>query len=69
MTEVVSRLPARTALACDQCHVGNNFTGAATQCVACRQNDYNQTSQPNHAQAAFHGLRELPHDRVVDRTV
>ena len=44
---------AHRAVTCDQCHVGNNFTGAATQCVACHQNDYNQTSQPNHAQAAF----------------
>jgi nitrate/TMAO reductase-like tetraheme cytochrome c subunit len=44
---------AHRAIPCNQCHVGNNFSGTAAQCSACHQTDYNNTTQPNHAQAAF----------------
>ncbi len=44
---------AHTQLACTQCHIGGNFTNAPTTCVGCHLPDYNNTTDPNHAQAGF----------------
>ncbi len=41
------------AIHCDQCHVGNVFTGLSTACVSCHQSDYDGTSSPAHASAGF----------------
>jgi hypothetical protein len=41
------------AVACAQCHVGNKFTGTPAQCVGCHQQNYDQTTLPNHVQAGF----------------
>ena len=51
-----SRFPltgAHRAVQCIQCHTHNQFTGVRTDCVGCHQQDYNQASTPNHAQAQF----------------
>ncbi len=38
---------------CAQCHVNNNYTTVPTNCDACHLTEYNQTTNPNHAQAGF----------------
>lgn len=38
---------------CDQCHTSNRYTGTPTDCVACHQLDYDQTSNPAHQPAGF----------------
>lgn len=51
-----SRFPltgAHRAVACDQCHVNNRFTGTSTQCVACHQVDYDGAANPSHVQSQF----------------
>ncbi len=39
---------------CEDCHKNNNYNLAAadTLCIACHQNDYNNTTNPNHSQQA-----------------
>jgi hypothetical protein len=44
---------AHTSLQCTQCHVNNNYSLNSAACVNCHQNDYNGTTNPNHAQAGF----------------
>ncbi|MCX6269960.1 MAG: hypothetical protein NTU44_01860 [Bacteroidetes bacterium] len=41
-----------TTLTCNKCHP-NGCSGTPVTCVGCHQNDYNQTSNPNHAAAQF----------------
>lgn len=43
---------AHASLECAACHT-NGYTGVATQCVACHLEDYNQTTNPNHANSGF----------------
>ncbi|MFM1879132.1 MAG: hypothetical protein RLZZ241_1998 [Bacteroidota bacterium] len=38
---------------CSQCHTTGTYADASPECVSCHQNDYNQTSDPNHQQAGF----------------
>lgn len=38
---------------CDQCHTNNRYTGTPTTCVACHQQDYDQTTNPGHQTAGF----------------
>ena len=39
---------------CFQCHEqGGNFTGLSTECIACHEDDYNSTEDPNHVAAGF----------------
>jgi hypothetical protein len=52
----LSRFPLRGAhvsVDCAQCHVGGRFTGTPTDCYACHQQDYNQTTNPNHVSLRF----------------
>ena len=44
---------AHLALPCAQCHVNNNYTSLPVNCDACHLTEYNQTTNPNHAQASF----------------
>ena len=39
--------------ACASCHKGNVYKGTARDCVGCHQTNYNSTTNPNHAAAAF----------------
>ena len=41
------------SLACEECHIGGTFGGAPAECVACHQDDYDQTTNPAHAAAGF----------------
>lgn len=40
-------------LECSACHVNNKFTGTPSNCFSCHQKDFNNTSNPPHAQANF----------------
>jgi len=44
---------AHAKLTCTQCHTNNNYTTLPTNCFGCHQADWNSTSNPNHAAAAF----------------
>ncbi len=44
---------AHRALACDQCHQNQRFTGTAATCVGCHQADYDGTTSPAHAASQF----------------
>ncbi|MGB5499363.1 MAG: hypothetical protein WBM77_10580 [Maribacter sp.] len=38
---------------CNQCHTTGNYADASPECVSCHQNDYDATSDPNHATSGF----------------
>jgi hypothetical protein len=38
---------------CNDCHISGNFNNTPTDCFACHENDYNQTTDPNHIAAGF----------------
>ncbi len=38
---------------CNECHINGNFSNTPTDCFACHDNDYNQTTNPNHQAANF----------------
>ncbi|MCJ7467866.1 MAG: hypothetical protein MUO53_14385 [Maribacter sp.] len=38
---------------CAQCHTNGTYAGLSPDCVTCHQNDYNQTTNPNHQAASF----------------
>jgi hypothetical protein len=40
-------------LDCVSCHAGGRFAGTPAACIGCHLQDYNGTTNPNHAQAAF----------------
>ena len=44
---------AHLAQPCAQCHVGNKFRGTPAQCVACHQQQYTASKNPNHVAAGF----------------
>lgn len=44
---------AHRALACDQCHAGNQFGALPATCVSCHQQDYDATTTPGHASSGF----------------
>ena len=50
--------------ACSDCHVNNNYKLNNTACVTCHLTDYNNTNNPNHANAGFPQTCELCHDTV-----
>ncbi|MFN8651707.1 MAG: hypothetical protein U0133_07375 [Gemmatimonadales bacterium] len=50
---------AHRAVVCNQCHVGNKYTGTRGDCVACHQTDYTAAAQPSHTAA------QLPTDCVL----
>ncbi|MEZ4951391.1 MAG: hypothetical protein R2784_18685 [Saprospiraceae bacterium] len=38
---------------CARCHIDNNFSNLSTDCISCHQNDFDNTSNPNHSGAGF----------------
>jgi hypothetical protein len=48
-------------VACTQCHVNSVFKGLATTCVSCHQQDYNASTNPNHATSGFPTTCETCH--------
>lgn len=46
-------LGAHASTDCTQCHQGGVFRGTPRDCVACHRDDYDRTTNPNHATAGF----------------
>lgn len=44
---------AHLATACNDCHINGQYDGLPTDCFSCHEDDYNNTSDPNHIAAAF----------------
>jgi Zn finger protein HypA/HybF involved in hydrogenase expression len=44
---------AHSQLQCQDCHTNLVFTATPADCIGCHLQDYNQTTDPNHAQASF----------------
>lgn len=44
---------AHLAVACDQCHANNRYTGTPTDCFSCHQTDFQRATNPNHLAANF----------------
>jgi len=44
---------AHQNILCVDCHVNNELTGIARECVGCHQQDYNNVMDPNHVQNNF----------------
>lgn len=44
---------AHRAIVCASCHPGNQFSNASSDCYACHQNQFNQTTDPPHAIVGF----------------
>ncbi len=38
---------------CNQCHTSGSYSGLSTECVSCHQNDYNNSTDPDHQDAGF----------------
>ncbi|MBT6705759.1 MAG: hypothetical protein HOB16_07725, partial [Flavobacteriaceae bacterium] len=38
---------------CNQCHINGNYDNTPTDCFACHEDDYNQTTDPDHQGASF----------------
>ncbi len=55
---------AHSSISCASCHVGGQFSGLGTACVNCHQNDFNATTDPNHAAAGFPTTCETCHNTV-----
>ena len=52
-TSVFPLTGAHATVPCAQCHTNNNYTTLPTNCYGCHQSDWNGTTNPNHAAAAF----------------
>jgi hypothetical protein len=44
---------AHTATDCNSCHIGGNYNNTPNVCVGCHQQNFNQTTNPNHASLQF----------------
>jgi hypothetical protein len=44
---------AHLRVSCSSCHADGRFAGTPRQCVACHQDDFDRTTNPNHRAAGF----------------
>lgn len=44
---------AHLQIACTDCHKNGQYTGLPTDCFSCHEDDYNNTTDPNHQAAEF----------------
>jgi len=44
---------AHRSVPCASCHVGGVYGGTPADCASCHQDDYDATTNPNHAQVGF----------------
>jgi cytochrome c3-like protein len=56
---------AHRAVTCQQCHGDGVFRGKSTACVSCHQQDYNGTTNPNHAAGGFSTTCQTCHTTVT----
>ncbi len=38
---------------CSRCHADNNYANTSSECISCNQDDYNSSTNPNHALSNF----------------
>ncbi|HUM06778.1 MAG TPA: cytochrome c3 family protein [Terriglobales bacterium] len=50
---------------CEDCHVNNNYSLQQTACVGCHLKDFQNTTNPNHAQQGFSQSCEACHTTVA----
>lgn len=50
---------------CVQCHVNNVYKGLPSTCVSCHQQDYNASTNPNHASSGFPTTCETCHSTTA----
>lgn len=53
---------AHRGIACDECHKDLNFESTRAQCIACHENDYNGTRDPDHRAGGFPKDCQICHD-------
>jgi hypothetical protein len=56
---------AHTTLQCAQCHVSGNYSLTSGACAQCHMTDYNNTTNPAHAAAAFPTTCDSCHTTVA----
>lgn len=56
---------AHARAACAKCHAGGRFRGTPRACIACHRDKYQNTKNPNHAQAGFSTRCELCHNTTA----
>jgi hypothetical protein len=44
---------AHATASCNSCHANGQYDGTPTECIACHQEDYDGTTDPNHRAAGF----------------
>jgi len=52
---------SHAAVDCESCHVGGVYEGTPTSCAGCHMDDYQATTDPDHAQAGFPTTCETCH--------
>ncbi|MEK7263461.1 MAG: hypothetical protein AAB071_02995 [Bacteroidota bacterium] len=55
---------AHLAVQCQQCHSNGNYSSLPVDCYSCHQNDFGQTTNPNHATALFSHQCEACHSSL-----
>jgi len=56
---------AHQQVACTDCHQNGQYTGLATDCYSCHENEYTNTSDPNHTNAGFPVTCEDCHNTIA----
>jgi hypothetical protein len=56
---------AHAGVSCNACHGTGIYAGTPTACNACHQNDFNNTTNPNHAASGFPTSCEQCHNTVA----
>jgi hypothetical protein len=56
---------AHVATACNLCHIAGQYLGTPTVCFFCHQNDYLNTTNPNHQAAMFPTDCEMCHTTIT----
>ncbi len=56
---------AHTTVPCTSCHSNGIYTGTPTDCYACHAQNYNNTTNPNHASAGFPQTCAVCHNTVA----
>ena len=56
---------AHATLACNACHINNQFKGTPATCNGCHMPDYQKTTNPNHVSANFPTTCQLCHNTMA----
>ena len=56
---------AHVTVNCEECHVDGQYAGTPTECFACHEDDYNETTDPDHETGQFSHSCEECHTTTV----